>query len=131
MRLDCKHHIMSMVVLMVVLFTALPVFSITWDLPPTGTDPLDCSIQPLPTMAGTQILVDGVLKATVPWPGNTWDRRQLAPGTYVLTTVAVSATGKTSGSCNQNPTITVTITAADHQAWLDENINPGCTTNLR
>jgi len=130
MRLDCN-HIMSMVVLMVVLFTALPVFSITWDLPTTGKDPADCIPQALPTMAGTQILVDNVLKTTVPWPENTWDRRQLAPGTYTLTTVAVSATGKTSGSCNQNPTLSVTITAAEHQAWLDENINPGCTTNLR
>jgi len=129
MKLNSKYKI-TLLVIGLILFTVLPVLSITWTNPTTGKDPADCSSKALPTMAGTQILVDGVLKTTVPWPGDTWDRRQLAPGTYVITTVAVSAFGLTSGSCNPNSTITKTITAAEHQAWLDENVAPGCTSNL-
>ena len=107
-------------------------FGLSWDNPTDGVLISDCSTQPIPTMAGTQILVDGVLKATVTWPGNTWDHRQLAPGTYVLTTVAVSSYGNVSGNCaTPNPTLTVTVTAADHQAWVDENTSPGCTFNLK
>jgi len=123
MRLDCN-HIMSMVVLMVVLFTALPVFSVTWENPPTN-----CESGPT-TLSGTQVYVDGAKGDFVSAPGNFWDHRKLGVGTYDISVEAVNNGGLGSSLCEANPTVSVTIKQQDFDDY-NAGVPPKGCTNLK
>jgi len=102
MRLDCN-HIMSMVVLMVVLFTALPVLSVTlaWDAVTTNEDGTQCL-----DLAGYRIYINKAWEDTTDQNTIEWSK-SFVDGTYDAYVTAFDTSGNES-----LPSNTVTFTEA-------------------